>query len=152
MASKEASTSSTKHYFFFFRTEHSKKKKNHLLLRFSYVTAREMGLVLYPTSQIMLERKRRPLQGGVLSGRWWASESKQKEPPHGRGLGVKAEASFRWEPEGTGVWRCSQGRVRSALQSWGCGPQTHHEETLRISPPRPARPMLVEEPASSFRE
>ena len=69
--------------------------------------------------------------------RWdsWLGREADTESGHGRG----------WtpcqEPEGTGV---QQGRVRSALQSWGRGPWTHHEETLRINPPRPARPMLVE--------
>ena len=56
MAYKEASTSSTEHFIFFF-SEHSKKKKPYLLLKFNYVTAREMGLMSYPTSQNMLEKK-----------------------------------------------------------------------------------------------
>lgn len=56
MASKEASTSSTEHFIFF--SEHSKKKKKpYLLLKFNYVTAGEMGLMSYPTSQNMLEKK-----------------------------------------------------------------------------------------------
>lgn len=124
-----------------------------------------MGLMSYPTSQNMLEKKRRPLHGGGLSRRWWVSESEQKGPPHGWGLGLKAEASFRsgsWlgreadtesarpglgSPSGARGHRClemQQGCVRSSLQSWGRGTQTHHEEPLRKSPPLPTRPMLIE--------
>ena len=167
MASKEASTSSTEHFIFFQNTQ----KKNYVLLKFSYVTAGEMGLVSYPTSQNMLEKQRRPLQGGVLSRRWRATESIERATTWqgfgGEGRGLVQVGFLVRERSRHGEWawrgldslsgarghRCPAGpcQERSAeLGAWTLDPP---RGDLEDKPPTPCQAHACsEEPASSFRE
>lgn len=133
-----------------------------------------MGLVSYPTSQNMLEKQRSPLQGGVLSRRWRATESIERATTwqgfggEGRGLvqvGFLVRERSRhgeWARPGlgspSGARGCrspemQQGHVRSALQKLGAWTPDPPRGDLENKPPTPCQAHVCrEEPASSFRE